>query len=53
VWEVVKVLEDGTRLVVAGDLPSRELAGMLRDHYEIGCLPGESVEVQRDPDTLN
>lgn len=52
-WEVVKVLEDGMRLVVAGDLPSRELAEALRKHFEVGCMPGESVYIQRDPDTLN
>lgn len=52
-WEVVKVMENGVRLVVAGDLPSRELAEVLRSHFETGCMPGESVEVQRDPDTVN
>lgn len=49
VWEVVKVLENGLELVVAGDL-SQDLAQVLAAHFEVGCLEGESVFIRQDPE---
>lgn len=44
-YEVVKVLEGGAELVVAGRLNERQ-AEYLREHFLVGCEPGESVRVQ-------
>ena len=49
-WEVVQVSSTGVEVVVAGWLPYH-LAVKLKEHYEVGCLPGETVRVQRDPES--
>lgn len=44
-YEVVKVSATGRETVVAGWLTEHQ-ADVLRKHYEVGCLEGETVKVR-------
>lgn len=49
-WQVVKVA--GTQLsVLISGLP-HDLALVMQAHFEVGCMPGESVQIRLDPDRV-